>query len=128
MEICSGAKRIVIISLFLSCGCCLISPLVFNSEFESLFIGFLVFWGIVIISDSPLLSTLVAQNASAEIKGTALTIVNCLGFSISIISIQLITGMTALTDSNAIYTILAIGPILGLMALRTKNKKLSPQS
>jgi hypothetical protein len=64
----------------------------------------------------------VAQNVSAEIKGTALTIVNCLGFSITIISIQFITGMIELTDSNYIYTILAIGPILGLIALRRKNK------
>ena len=118
----AGTKRTAFIALLLSCGCCLISPLIFASEFESLFIGFLIFWGMVVIADSPLLSTLVAQNAAAEIKGTALTIVNCLGFSITIISIQFITGMIELTDSNGIYTILAIGPILGLIALRRKNK------
>lgn len=118
----AGTKRTAFIALLLSCGCCLISPLLFASEFESLFIGFLIFWGMVVIADSPLLSTLVAQNAVAEIKGTALTIVNCIGFAITIISIQLITGMIALTDSNGIYTILAIGPILGLIALRRKNK------
>ncbi|CAM3307547.1 MFS transporter [Aequorivita lipolytica] len=117
-----GTKRTAFIALLLSCGCCLISPLMFSSEFESLFIGFLIFWGMVVIADSPLLSTLVAQNASAEIKGTALTIVNCLGFSITIISIQFITGMITLTDSNGIYAILAIGPILGLIALGRKNK------
>jgi len=116
-----GTKRTAFIALFLSCECCLISPLLFASEFEGLFLGFLIFWGMVVIADSPLLSTLVAQNAPAEVKGTALTIVNCLGFSITIISIQFITEMIALTDSNAIYTILAIGPILGLIALRTKN-------
>ena len=117
-----GTKRTAFIALLLSCGCCLISPFIFASEFESLFIGFLIFWGMVVIADSPLLQTLVAQNTAAEIKGTALTIVNCIGFSITIISIQLITGMIALTDSNGIYTILAIGPILGLIALRNKNK------
>ncbi len=117
-----GTKRTAFIALLLSCGCCLISPLIFASDYESLFIGFLLFWGMVVIADSPLLSTLVAQNASAEIKGTALTIVNCIGFSITIISIQLITGIMELTDSNGIYTILAIGPILGLIALRRKNK------
>jgi MFS family permease len=117
-----GAKRIAFISLLLSCGCCLISPLIFDSEIESLFIGFLFFWGMVVIADSPLLSTLVSQNASTEIKGTALTIVNCIGFSTTIISIQLITAMTQFTDSNSIYTILALGPILGLIALRRKDK------
>jgi MFS family permease len=123
----AGAKRIAFIALLLSCGCCLISPLIFSSEFESLLIGFLIFWGMVVIADSPLLSTLVAQNASAEIKGTALTIVNCIGFSITIISIQLITVMIELTDSNGIYTILALGPILGLIALRRKDKTTVPK-
>lgn len=118
----AGTKRTAFVALFLSCSCCLISPLIFASEFEGLFIGFLIFWGMLVIADSPLLSTLVAQNASSEIKGTALTIVNCLGFSITIISIQLITGMIELTNSNSIYTLLAIGPILGLIALRRKNK------
>jgi MFS family permease len=100
--------------------------LIFAIEFESLFICFLLFWGVVVIADSPLFSTLIAQNASAEIKGTALTIVNCIGFSITIISIQLINGMREFTDSNTIYTILALGPIFGLIALKRKNKKLSP--
>jgi hypothetical protein len=48
------------------------------------------FLGMVVVADSPLLSTLVAQNAPAEIKGTTLTIVNSIGFAITIISIQLI--------------------------------------
>jgi hypothetical protein len=76
----------------------------------------------VVIADSPLLSTLVAQNAPAEMKGTALTIVNCIGYSITIISIQIITMMIELTDSNSIYVLLALGPILGLIALKRKNR------
>lgn len=119
----TGTKKTAFIALLLSCLCCLISPLIFTSEFEGLFIGFLFFWGIVVIADSPLFSTLVAQSASAEIKGTALTIVNCIGFFITIISIQLITRITAITVSNSIYTILAIGPIFGLIALRRKNNQ-----
>jgi hypothetical protein len=116
-----GTKRTAFMALLLSFGCCLISPWVFTSEFESLFLGFLIFWGIVVIADSPLLSTLVAQNAPAERKGTALTIVNCIGYSVTIISIQIMTMMIKLTNSNSIYIILALGPILGLIALRRKT-------
>ena len=72
--------------------------------------------------DSPMFSTLVAQNASAEKKGTALTIVNCIGFAITILSIQLMNALSQMTDSNYIYVILAIGPILGLISLRTNYK------
>ena len=123
-----GAKRTAFVALLLSCGCCLMSPLIFASASQDLFLGFLVFWGMVVIADSPMLSTLVAQNAAPKIKGTALTIVNCIGFAITIISIQVITAMVAWTDSNAIYTILAIGPILGLIALGRKSNLQVPEN
>jgi MFS family permease len=117
-----GAKRIAFISLLLSCLCCLIFPFLFAITSATLFVAFLLFWGMVVIADSPLLSTLVAQNAPAEIKATALTIVNSIGFAITIISIQLISGLRAVTDTNVIYICLAIGPILGLVALSKKVK------
>ncbi|MEH6536437.1 MAG: MFS transporter [Psychroserpens sp.] len=117
-----GTKRTAFIALLLSGICCLVSPLLFTVNSEIIFIGFLVFWGIVVIADSPLFSTLVAQNASPELKGTALTIVNCIGFSITIVSILLLTWMSELTDSNYIYMILAVGPLLGLMALARSAK------
>jgi MFS family permease len=116
-----GTKKIAFISLSLSCVCCLASPLLFATESEAIFIAFLLFWGMVVVADSPLFSTLIAQNAAAEIKGTALTIVNSIGFAITIISIQLISSLKTSTDSNSIYTCLAIGPILGLLALSKKT-------
>jgi MFS family permease len=117
-----GTKKIAFISLLLSCACCLISPFLFTIESEAIFIAFLLFWGMVVVADSPLFSTLVAQNAAPEIKGTALTIVNSIGFVITIISIQLISSLKTTTDSNSIYICLAIGPILGLLALSKKNR------
>ncbi|WP_346881469.1 MFS transporter [uncultured Algibacter sp.] len=112
-----GVKKTAFAALVLSCICCLMSPFVFSTPIESVFLLFLFFWGMVVIADSPLFSTLVAKNASAEIKGTALTIVNCIGFFITIISIQILNLLRASTDSNSIYAILAIGPIIGIMAL-----------
>lgn len=116
-----GTKRTATAALLLSCGCCLLSPFMFSLEFDALFIGFLVFWGMVVIADSPLFSTLVAQSAPPEMKGTALTIVNSIGFAVTIISIQLITGLRELTDSESIYLSLSIGPVLGLAALRKRT-------
>ncbi|PCJ82504.1 MAG: MFS transporter [Bacteroidetes bacterium] len=118
-----GTKRTAFLSLLFSFSCCLISPLIFSVENDLVFVSFLLFWGIVVIADSPLLSTLVAQNAPNEIKGTALTIVNCIGFSITIVSIQLINVMQTMTGSNSIYIILALGPLLGLIALRKDIKR-----
>jgi MFS family permease len=115
-----GTKQTALTALSFSAICCIISPWAFSVNSEYVFIGFLLFWGMVVIADSPLLSTLVAQNTTAEIKGTALTIVNCIGFSITIVSIQLISVLDKLTDSTSIFMILALGPILGLYALSRK--------
>ncbi|WP_055435411.1 MFS transporter [Lacinutrix algicola] len=117
-----GVKKTAFIALLLSCLCCLISPIVFSMQYESLFIAFLIFWGMVVIADSPLLSTLVVTNVEAEIKGTALTIVNCLGFLITIISIQFISMLTDYTNSNTVFVILAIGPTFALIALKGNRK------
>jgi MFS family permease len=115
-----GTKRTAIILLALSCLCCFAAPIILSMNSIYLLIAFLLFWGMVVVADSPLFSTLVAQNASAESKGTALTIVNCIGFSITILSIQLLSAMSTFVVSNWIFSLLAIGPLLGLFALKRK--------
>ncbi|MCB0636962.1 MAG: MFS transporter [Lewinella sp.] len=117
-----GTKRTAFLALLLSCSCCLLAPWLFQLPSPALFLAFLVFWGMVVIADSPLFSTLVAHNASPEIKGTALTIVNSIGFAITIVSIQLLNGLREWTDSSAIYAVLALGPVLGLIALGRPSK------
>ena len=116
-----GTKKIAFNCLLLSCACCLGAPFFFLVENEILFILFLLFWGMVVIADSPLFSTLVAQNVPEKDKGTALTIVNCVGFSITILSIQLISSVFQSTSSAFVFLLLAIGPILGLVSLRSKS-------
>jgi MFS family permease len=118
-----GAKKIAAISLFLSCLCCVVSPLFLFSDSTILLLVFLFFWGLVVIADSPLFSTLVAQNAPEESRGTSLTIVNCIGFSITIISIQFINMLSGTINSQYIYMLLAVGPILGLIAILGNNNK-----
>jgi MFS family permease len=112
-----GAKKIAAIALSISCLCCIVSPLFLFSGSAVLFIIFLFIWAFAVIADSPLFSTLVAQNAPEESRGTSLTIVNCIGFSITIISIQFINLLSDKVNAQYIYMFLAIGPILGLIAL-----------
>jgi MFS family permease len=120
-----GTKRIAFSALLLSCICCLISPLFFLIESETIFVLFLLFWGMVVIADSPLFSNLVAQNAPEKEKGTALTMVNCIGFSITILSLQIVSTIYHSTNSTFVYLLLAIGPIFGLTSLskQFQNKK-----
>lgn len=110
-------KHITITSLALSGICCLLSPLFLFADSVTVLIIFLFFWGLFVVADSPLLSTMVAQNTPEASRGTALTIVNCIGFAITIISIQFINGLSTLVNAQYIYLFLAIGPILGTIKL-----------
>jgi MFS family permease len=117
-------KNIALISLSLSGLCCLLSPLFLFAGSAMILITFLFFWGLFVVADSPLLSTMVAQNTPEASRGTALTLVNCIGFAITIISIQFINGLSTLINAQYIYLFLAIGPILGVLALaRMVTKK-----
>ena len=112
-----GTRTVATVALASSGLCCLCLPWIIGSGMVWLFIIFILFWGMTVITDSPLFSTMVAQNATPELKGTALTIVNCIGFAITIVSIQLLSGLWASTGSTYAFMLLAIGPALGLWAL-----------
>ena len=116
-----GTRRIAATALALSGICSLLLPLTINYFSPVLFVTFLIFWGMVVVADSPLFSTLVAQRAPVATRGTALTMVNCIGFAITIVSIQLIGGAVTLAGGVIVYALLAIGPIMGLLALRLRT-------
>lgn len=117
-----GVKNTAAWFLALSGLCSLVLPLCFYGSSLSFFLAFLLIWGMAVVADSPLFSTLVAQNAPPELKGTALTIVNCLGFAITIVSIQTITWALNEYDGKWAFALLAIGPVLGLVGLRKRKE------
>ncbi len=112
-----GTFKLASLMLLSSCCCCILSPMLLSSDSIYLLMCFLLFWGFVVIADSPLFSTLVAQNAPKETKGTSIIIVNCIGFFITIVSIQFIQYASKMISSDYIYMLLAIGPIIGLINL-----------
>ncbi|WP_345168278.1 MFS transporter [Algibacter aquimarinus] len=116
-------KKVATVALTLSGLCCLLSPLIFVINSEIFFLSFLIFWGMVVIADSPLFSTLVAQNVPNTIKGTALTIVNSIGFAITIISIQLLNSLSNNFEIRFLFLFLAVGPVVGLIELYKSLRK-----
>jgi hypothetical protein len=88
----------------------------------------MLIWSITVIADSPQYSALVAQTAPQEVKGTALTLVTCIGFSITIGSIQLLNHIfckSSFLSSNNSFVLLAFGAVFGLPFLLrlVKQKK-----
>ncbi|GAA3518503.1 MFS transporter [Aquimarina addita] len=113
----TGSKKVARNSLLISGILCICSPILFQLP-STFFLTILCIWGMMVISDSPQFSTLVAAVSPPELRGTALTIVNCIGFAITIISIQLISFLAQLIDPTYVFVCLAIGPFVGLYASR----------
>lgn len=116
-----GAKRIATIALSISGLCCLLSPIFLFTDSVYALLLFLFTWGLSGTADSPLFSSLIAKNAPESLRGTSLTLVNCIGFAITIISIQVINLLAKEMNSHYLYMVLAVGPVLGLWALLGKK-------
>lgn len=113
----AGSARVAFAQLASSGLCCALSPFFFGAPTPA-FLAFFVFWGIVVVGDSPQFSALNAHNAPREWVGSALTIGNCIGFAITIASIQLLNFCTGFVNPAYLMLLLTPGPVLGLIALR----------
>ena len=111
-----GSARVAFVQLGFSGICCLLSAFVFHAP-PAIFLAYLIFWGIVVVGDSPQFSALVAHSAPKELVGSALTIVNCIGFFITIVSIQLMSSLTSVISTNYLFVFLTVGPVVGLVSL-----------
>jgi MFS family permease len=111
-----SSAKVAAANLLISGICCLLSPLIFSLPLV-LFLFFLFAWSLTVIPDSPQFSTLVAQYAPAELRGTALTIYNSIGFSISVVSLFVIDRIfhsTGFFGGERTFLLLGIGAITGL--------------
>ena len=113
----TGSAPVAAILLAVSGICCLLSPLLFLAP-PWLFLGFVLLWGLTVSSDSPQFSALNAANAPREYVGSILTLVNSIGFLITVVSIQLIASLVAWFEIQYLFWLLAPGPALGLWMLR----------
>src|SRR6056297_3542794 len=120
-----GSKKVASLSLIASGLCCLLSPFIFQMPFFP-FMIFLLAWGIFVVSDSPQFSTLVAESADRSFVATGLTIVNSIGFAITILSIQLVNTLWANWESTWVFLILGLGPALGVWAISRYQKNPRP--
>lgn len=119
-----GTKKIALIALSTSGICCLLSPLFLTTESSLILLIFLFVWGFMVVADSPLFSTLVAQNTEPQTKGTALIIVTCIGYATTILSIQLLTFICFNFDIKYLFIILSLGPAIGVYSL-LRNRDLN---
>lgn len=112
----SGSHRVAVAFVAASGVACLAVPVVFAMPLP-FFALFLLVWGAVVVGDSPQFSTLVAQAAPPEVRGSALTIVNSIGFAITIPALQTLAYVATRWPAPWWFVILAIGPALSVWAM-----------
>jgi MFS transporter, DHA1 family, inner membrane transport protein len=112
-----GSAHVAAAQLATSGVCCAIAPWALAAP-DMLFALWLLVWGITVAGDSPQLSTLTARNAPAQAMGSVLTFTNCIGFAISILSIEFFVRWTAHAPLATVLPWLGLGPLLGVLALR----------
>ncbi|MEM6830246.1 MAG: MFS transporter [Bacteroidota bacterium] len=107
-----GSCRVAFFSMLMSATCGVISLFFFGFH-PIVFLTILSIWGLSVVADSPQFSSVISDYADSAYLGSTLTIVNCLGFSLTIISIELLDQLVQ--HSLNWYWVLAIGPVLGLI-------------
>jgi MFS family permease len=112
-----GSARVAAWQLSASGLCCVLAPWLMQAG-DALFALWLLLWGITVAGDSPQFSALTAQNAPPLAVGSVLTLVNSIGFGISILSIQLFVTLAEHHDLATLLPWLGLGPLLGVWALR----------
>jgi len=112
-----GSRSVAQVMLVISGCCCLLSPLAIDFPFE-LMLLFWTVWGFSVVADSPQFSALSAQTAPKEVVGAALTMINAIGFTITIIAIQISAMLLDMVAVEWIMLMFAPGPVLGVLSLR----------
>lgn len=112
-----GGGRVALGQLGLSTACCLVSPLMLYAP-TPVFVAFLLVWGVSVVGDSPQFSALTAYFAPRAVVGSALTLVNSIGFAITIASLSLLESLQHAVPPAWLLFPLALGPLAGLLAGR----------
>lgn len=112
-----GSARVAAVQLGTSGALCLASPWLLTAPLPWFLAGLLL-WGVTVAGDSPQFSALTAANAPPAAVGSVLTLVNSIGFAISALSIELFVRLAFQWPLTQVLPWLAIGPALGLLALR----------
>ncbi|MCP4709648.1 MAG: MFS transporter [Planctomycetes bacterium] len=107
-----GRTTITIASLVVSGLCAL--TVGFFYDYPAMLTVLCLIWGFAVVADSAQFSTSITELADSRYVGTALTVQTCLGFLLTLFTINLIPWLKDTFGWQWVFTILAIGPVFGI--------------
>jgi MFS family permease len=112
-----GRARVAIAAMAVSGTCAMLVGAASRVSF-GLTIAIALVWGVSIVADSAQFSACVAELSPREYVGTALTLQTASGFLLTMLTIHLVPGWAARWGWEYAYLPLAIGPLLGILAMK----------
>ena len=89
-----GRARVAIWAMWTSAACAALTAVVFGASPVWFFVLVMV-WGFAVVADSAQFSALVSEYSPRDHVGTALTLQTCLGFLLTIVTIELLPRVAA---------------------------------
>ena len=111
-----GRVPVTVGAMAVSGTCCLLAGAAFGAA-PAVTIALCLVWGVAVVADSAQFSASVAAFSAPGLIGTMLTVQNCVGFALTLVTIQLVPVLIAATGWGTAFAMLAIGPALGCVAM-----------
>lgn len=110
-----GRTTLTIASLVISGSCCLVAGLLFGSPLA--LTALCLVWGFAVVADSAQFSAAVSELSDPRYVGTALTMQTCLGFLLTMLTIQAVPALVHGFGWSVAFPFLALGPLVGVIAM-----------
>ncbi|MEX2466617.1 MAG: MFS transporter [Gemmatimonadota bacterium] len=120
-----GRARVTIASMLTSGACALTVGWLMQAP-PWLVLGITLVWGFTIVADSAQFSAIVTERAPADAVGTALMLQTMAGFALTGVSIQLTSMLAGAVGWGPAFSVLALGPVCGIAAMRRLQPKALP--
>jgi MFS family permease len=102
--------------MLVSAACAALTVVVFGRAPIFLY-ALIVLWGFAVVADSAQFSALVSEHAPRDHVGTALTLQTCVGFLLTMVTIELLPRVAETTSWRWASLLLVPGPVLGAWAM-----------
>jgi MFS family permease len=116
-----GKARVAMWAMLASAASAAMTLVVFGQSPALLYV-LIMFWGFAVVADSAQFSALVSEHAPREHVGTALTMQTCVGFLLTMITIEALPRVAAATSWQVASLLLVPGPLLGAWAMARLGK------